>query len=71
MPANWRMGQVAQHMPETSQPATAFVLDGDTRLTEAQAVLAAAEASGERERGHAHALLQDAGPTMPKPALQR
>ncbi|MDP3134217.1 MAG: ATP-binding cassette domain-containing protein, partial [Burkholderiaceae bacterium] len=62
MPANWRMGQVAQHMPETDQPATAFVLDGDTRLTEAQAVLAAAEASGDGEAiGHAHALLQDAG----------
>ena len=66
IPANWRMGQVAQHMPETDQPATAFVLDGDTRLTEAQAELALAEAAhsgaGDGEAiGHAHALLHDAG----------
>ena len=40
MPPAWRMAQVAQHMPETDQPATAFVLDGDTRLAEAQAELA-------------------------------
>ena len=62
MPPAWRMAQVAQHMPETDQPATAFVLDGDTRLAEAQAELAAAEASGDGEAiGHAHALLHDAG----------
>ena len=29
MPAKWRLGQVAQEMPETEQPATDFVLDGD------------------------------------------
>ena len=66
MPPTWRMGQVAQNMPETDQPATAFVLDGDTRLTEAQAELARAEAAnggaGDGEAiGHAHALLHDAG----------
>ena len=66
MPPTWRMGQVAQNMPETDQPATAFVLDGDTRLTEAKAALAAAEAmnggEGDGEAmGHAHALLHDAG----------
>ncbi len=66
MPPTWRMAQVAQHMPETDQPATAFVLDGDTRLTEAQAALASAEAAhdgaGDGEAiGHAHALLHDAG----------
>jgi ATP-binding cassette subfamily F protein 3 len=62
IPPTWRMGQVAQNMPETDQPATAFVLDGDTRLTEAQAALAAAEAAHDGEAmGHAHALLHDAG----------
>ncbi len=66
MPPTWRMGQVSQNMPETDQPATAFVLDGDTRLLEAQQALATAEAAhggaGDGEAiGHAHALLQDAG----------
>ncbi|HRK38034.1 MAG TPA: ATP-binding cassette domain-containing protein [Burkholderiaceae bacterium] len=62
MPPTWRMGQVAQNLPETDQPATAFVLDGDTRLTEAQAELARAEASHDGMAiAHAHALLHDAG----------
>ncbi len=50
MPAKWRLGQVAQEMPETDQPATDFVLDGDLPLVEARAKLAAAEAA---EDGHA------------------
>lgn len=37
IPAQWRMGQVAQHMPETDESATQFVLEGDTRLVEVQA----------------------------------
>ncbi len=62
MPANWRLAQVAQHMPETDQPATLFVLEGDTRLVEAQQALAQAEAANDGEAiGHAHALLADAG----------
>ena len=62
MPAGWRMAQVAQHMPETDQAATAFVLDGDTRLSEAHTALAHAEASGDGEAiAHAHVLLHDAG----------
>ncbi|MEN9844593.1 MAG: hypothetical protein RLZZ612_2422, partial [Pseudomonadota bacterium] len=62
MPAGWRMAQVAQHMPETDQAATAFVLDGDTRLSEAHTALAQAEASGDGEAiAHAHVLLHDAG----------
>jgi len=32
LPAQWRLAQVAQNMPETDQAATAFVLEGDTRL---------------------------------------
>ena len=62
VPAHWRLGQVAQNMPETSETATAFVLGGDTRLQEAQAALTAAEASGDGMAiAHAHTLLQDAG----------
>ncbi len=34
MPSGWRMAQVLQHMPETEDTATEFVLTGDTRLTE-------------------------------------
>lgn len=44
------MAEVAQEMPETAEGATAFVLQGDTRLMEAQARLAAAEAA---QDGHA------------------
>jgi ATP-binding cassette subfamily F protein 3 len=51
-PARWRLGEVAQHMPETSQPATDFVLEGDLPLVAAQAALAAAEAAAD---GHAMA----------------
>ncbi len=62
VPAVWRMAQVEQHMPETTESATAFVLAGDTRLQQAQAELRAAEASGDgMAMAHAHALLQDAG----------
>jgi ATP-binding cassette subfamily F protein 3 len=50
MPSKWRIGQVAQEMPETDQPATDYVLDGDLPLAEAKAVLEAAELS---EDGHA------------------
>ena len=50
MPSKWRIGEVAQGMPETDQSATDYVLDGDLPLAEAKAVLAAAEAA---EDGHA------------------
>ncbi|RGE47013.1 ATP-binding cassette domain-containing protein [Comamonas testosteroni] len=62
IPPQWRMAQVAQHMPETEESATQFVLKGDTRLTEAQAQLDAAEASGDgMEIAQAHCDLADAG----------
>ena len=62
IPAQWRMAQVAQHMPETDESATQFVLDGDTRLAEVQARLLAAEQSGDGMAiAQAHADLQDAG----------
>ncbi|GAB3758344.1 ATP-binding cassette domain-containing protein [Ramlibacter monticola] len=62
MPPQWRLAQVAQHMPETDEAATAFVLDGDTRLLTLREELAAAEASGDGLAiAHAHSDLADAG----------
>ncbi|MCM2355667.1 MAG: ATP-binding cassette domain-containing protein, partial [Arenimonas sp.] len=62
LPAQWRLSQVAQHMPETSEGATAFVLAGDTRLVELRAALAQAEHDGDGMRiAQLHADLQDAG----------
>ena len=55
VPPAWRLSEVAQEMPETTQPATDFVLDGDVPLREAEA----------RDDGHAiaeaHAALEHAG----------
>lgn len=45
IPLQWRMAQVAQNMPETNQPATDFVIEGDTILVEAQEEVQLAEAS--------------------------
>ncbi|WP_027819363.1 ABC-F family ATP-binding cassette domain-containing protein [Paraburkholderia bannensis] len=62
IPAAWRMGQVAQDMPETEQGATDFVVEGDTALLAAQAEVAAAEASDDGMRmAHAYMALHDAG----------
>ena len=66
VPPQWRMAQVAQDMPETSQSATDFVVEGDTRLCEARDSLAQAEAANDGEGdgeaiANAYMLLQDAG----------
>ncbi|MFL9909959.1 ABC-F family ATP-binding cassette domain-containing protein [Paraburkholderia sp. RL17-337-BIB-A] len=62
IPAAWKMGQVAQEMPETEQSATDFVIEGDTLLLAAQAEVAAAEASDDGMRmAHAYMALHDAG----------
>ena len=62
LPAQWRMAQVAQDMPETSQSATDFVIEGDTALLAAQQEVHAAEASDDGERmAHAYMALHDAG----------
>jgi ATP-binding cassette, subfamily F, member 3 len=54
LPTRWLapggIAEVAQDMPETDEPATDFVLQGDVRLANAQAALAAAEAADD---GHA------------------
>jgi ATP-binding cassette subfamily F protein 3 len=62
IPTQWRMGQVAQDMPETEQGATDFVIDGDVRLLAAQTEVMEAEASNDGDRmAHAYMELQDAG----------
>jgi ATP-binding cassette subfamily F protein 3 len=62
IPPTWRIGEVAQHMPETADAATDFVLQGDQPLVAAQAELAAAEAADDGEAiAHAHLALEEAG----------
>jgi len=62
IPAQWRMGQVAQDMPETEQSATEFVVEGDTQLNAARQEVAAAEATDDYDRmAHAYMALHDAG----------
>ena len=62
IPAQWRMAQVAQDMPETEQSATQYVIEGDVVLQAAQVEVEAADASGDGERiGHAYMELYDAG----------
>ena len=62
VPAQWRLAQVAQDMPETELDATRFVVEGDTTLLAAEREVAEAEASGDGERmAHAYMALNDAG----------
>ena len=62
IPAQWRMSQVAQDMPETEQSATSYVIEGDVVLQAAQAEVDAADASGDGDRmAHAYMALYDAG----------
>ena len=70
IPKQWRMAQVAQNMPETSESATDFVVGGDTKLVELREALAITEASYEATPddadigmalAHAYTDLADAG----------
>ena len=62
VPAQWRMAQVAQDMPETEQSATSYVMEGDVVLQAAQAEVEASEASGDGDRmAHAYMDLYDCG----------
>ena len=70
IPKQWRMAQVAQNMPETSESATDFVVGGDTKLVELREALAVTEASYEATPddadigmalAHAYTDLADAG----------
>ncbi len=51
-PATWRVAHVAQETPASGKTALDYVLDGDTRLREVEARIAAAQAAGD---GHAEA----------------
>jgi ATP-binding cassette subfamily F protein 3 len=62
IPPRWRVGEVAQDMPETDDGATEYVLQGDLPLQAAQTELAEAEASGDgNAMAHAHLALDEAG----------
>ncbi len=62
IPSQWRMGQVAQDMPETDASATDFVIEGDTELVAARVEVTAAEATDDGERmANAYMALHDAG----------
>ena len=71
MPPRWRIAEVAQDMPETSDGATDFVLEGDTQLAEAEAALAAAEAADDgHAMGEAHQAIAEAGGFDARPRAQ-
>ncbi|MEO8310179.1 MAG: ATP-binding cassette domain-containing protein [Caldimonas sp.] len=71
LPPRWRIGEVAQEMPETDQGATDFVLAGDTALAEAEAELARAEASDDgHAMAHAHESINLAGGFDARPRAQ-
>ena len=62
MPPRWRIGEVAQDMPDSGDSATDFVLQGDAPLQHAQAALAQAEAAGDgHAMAEAHLALDEAG----------
>lgn len=62
VPKQWRMAQVAQNMPETDQPATDFVMDGDVVLFQAKQDVDMAEASGDGDAiANAYMHLFDSG----------
>ncbi len=62
IPPRWRVGEVAQDVPETEDGATDFVLQGDIPLMQAQAALAAAEAADDgHAMAEAHQALDEAG----------
>ena len=71
MPPRWRIGEVAQEMPETEDSATDYVLQGDSRLMEANAALAAAEAADDgHAMGEAHHEISEAGGFEARPRAQ-
>ncbi|MFO1294667.1 MAG: ATP-binding cassette domain-containing protein [Rubrivivax sp.] len=62
IPPRWRLGEVAQAMPETEQGAVDYVLAGDLPLAQAQAALAAAEAADDgHAMAEAHVALEETG----------
>ena len=71
IPPRWRVGEVMQSMPETDDSATDYVMEGDTRLMEANAALAAAEAADDgNAMGEAHHEISEAGGFEARPRAQ-
>ncbi len=71
IPPRWLVGEVAQSMPETDQPATDFVLEGDTRLMQANHALIAAEAADDgHAMAEAHQAISEAGGFEARPRAQ-
>lgn len=61
VPAQWRIAHVAQETPAVGRTAVEYVIDGDTRLRDIEAKIAAAQASGDGSaEGEAHAAYADA-----------
>ena len=61
-PTQWRIGQVAQDMPETDQSATQFVVEGDNQLVAARFEVHEAERLDDHDRmAHGYMALHDAG----------
>ncbi len=62
VPPQWRMAQVAQDMPETTQSATDFVIEGDSFLMAAREEVRASEEGDDGMRmANAYMALSDAG----------
>ncbi len=62
VPAGWQVAEVSQEMPETTQGATEFVLQGDVSLQRARAALELAEAADDGQAiAEAHLALEEAG----------
>lgn len=62
IPPTWRVGEVAQHMPECADSATDFVIAGDTPLMQAQEQLRLAEAADDgNAMAQAHMLIEECG----------
>jgi ATP-binding cassette subfamily F protein 3 len=62
IPPQWRMAQVAQDMPETTQSATDFVIEGDSFLMAAREEVRASEEGDDGMRmANAYMALNDAG----------
>ncbi|EON15674.1 MULTISPECIES: ATP-binding cassette domain-containing protein [Pandoraea] len=67
VPSSWRVAHVMQETPAVERTALDYVLDGDTRLREIEATIAAAEAAHDgHAQAEAHAAFADAdGYTAP------
>ena len=67
VPSSWRVAHVMQETPAVDRTALDYVLDGDTRLREIEATIAAAEAAHDgHAQAEAHAAFADAdGYTAP------